>query len=68
MSQDAQQRLLMTIDETRTTLGGISRTQLWKLSKAGEVTQVNIGTRAFFTVKSVEQYVDRLAGVAAGAA
>ena len=59
--------LLLTIPEACQALGGISRHQLWKLDTAGEITKVNIGSRAFITAASLTEYVNRLTQAAASA-
>jgi hypothetical protein len=64
----APNRLLVPYDEARcVVLGGISRTTLWELVKAGELTKVKIGTRGFITAKSLAAYVDRLTEAATSA-
>ncbi|WP_234811648.1 helix-turn-helix domain-containing protein [Mycolicibacterium canariasense] len=45
-------------------LGDVGRTTLWKLVKANELEQVNIGRRSFITAESLQAYVDRLRGSA----
>lgn len=53
-------RLLVPIPESMAMLGDVGRTTLWKLVKAKELQQVNIGRRSFITAESLEAYVDRL--------
>jgi hypothetical protein len=53
-------RLLVPIPDSQETLGGVGRTTIWKLVKAGELEQVCIGRRAFITAESLEAYVGRL--------
>lgn len=55
-----ENRLLVPIDETMSTLGNIGRTTLYGLIDAGEVQRVKIGRRAFITARSLAAYVDRL--------
>lgn len=53
-------RLLVPIPESQEMLGKVGRTTIWKLVKANELVQVNIGRRAFITAESLEAYVGRL--------
>ena len=53
-------RLLIPIPESMAMLGNVGRTTLWKLVKAKELQQVNIGRRSFITAESLEAYVNRL--------
>jgi hypothetical protein len=53
-------RLLLDYNDARAALGGIGRTMLWELVRAGELVKVSIGRRGFITAKSVAAYVDRL--------
>lgn len=64
LNQPQTQPRLLSVEETRIALGGIGRTQVWKLHKAGELTSVRIGKRLFFTVASIDAYVDRLSAAA----
>lgn len=54
-------RKLYPLADSQNYLGGISRTTLWALAKSGEISQVNIGRRAFITRESMDSYVDTLA-------
>ena len=54
-------RLLVSYTEAGEMLGGISRTTLWELAKAGQLTRVNIGRRTFITRESIDAYIARLA-------
>jgi hypothetical protein len=56
--------LLVPIPEARHLLGGIGTTKLYALVASGELQKCNIGRRGFITRKSIEAYVDRLAGLA----
>jgi len=60
MKEAMPEQLLMTVGQTQVMLGDISRTQLWKISTAGELAKVNIGSRVFFTRRSIEDYIERL--------
>lgn len=53
-------RLLIPIPESQQSLGGVGRTTIWKLIKAGELERVCIGRRSFITAESLEAYVGRL--------
>lgn len=53
-------RLLVPIPESQAMLGDVGRTTIWKLVKAKELEQVNIGRRSFITAESLEAYVGRL--------
>lgn len=51
---------LVTLDEAGTEyLGGISRSGVKRLIAAGEITRVLIGRRAFVSVQSINEYIDR---------
>jgi hypothetical protein len=68
MSQDTIAPLILATSDTCHALGGISRGKLWQLANAGEIDRVKIGSRVFFTAKSIAAYVDRLAEAATSAA
>ncbi|MGC5248184.1 helix-turn-helix domain-containing protein [Gordonia sp. DT219] len=53
-------RSLYSIDETAEQLGGISRTTVYELVSAGELTKVKLGRRGLVTAESIAAYVDRL--------
>lgn len=53
-------QLLVSIQEAREKLGGISTTTVYELAKRGHITKVNIGTRSFITADSIAAYVDSL--------
>lgn len=57
-------RLIVPIPDTQHKLGGIGKTKLYDLVNSGDLTKVNIGRRGFITRKSIEAYVDRIAGIA----
>jgi predicted DNA-binding transcriptional regulator AlpA len=57
-------RLLVTIQDSCSELGGISRTTLYSLVNQGELVKVSIGRRSFVTAESLAAYVDRLAEAA----
>jgi hypothetical protein len=56
-------RRLRSLDETRQQLP-ISMSKLHRLMRAGELTRVKIGARAFVTQQSIDDYVDRLEAAA----
>jgi hypothetical protein len=53
-------RLLVTIEEACTALGGISRPTMYALIKRRDVVKCKQGSRSFVTVESLRQYIDRL--------
>lgn len=53
------QRLIHPDEEARGLLGGISRTQLWRLKSEGELDTVRIGRRTFVTAESIRAYIER---------
>jgi hypothetical protein len=57
---DVTDQLLVSFDDTREKLGGISRTTVYELINSGELVKVNIGTRGFITADSIAGYVQRL--------
>ncbi|MCW2497515.1 hypothetical protein [Jatrophihabitans sp.] len=59
------ERLLHSIEEAQMSLGGYSRSGIYRLAAAGEIDFVHIGRRAFVTAESLRAYVQRLAGEAA---
>lgn len=40
-------------------LGGISRTALWRLAQAGDITAVNVGSRRVYLVESLDNFIAR---------
>lgn len=58
-------RLLHSFDETRASLGGVSRTKVYDLVRDGDLVLVKIGRRSFITDQSLRCYVQ---GLAAGSA
>lgn len=59
MSDEA--RLIIPIPEAQKALGGLGLTKTYELIKRGQLTKVNIGRRSFVTVRSITEYVERLA-------
>jgi excisionase family DNA binding protein len=57
---DVTDQLLVSIDEARAKLGGISRTTVYQLIDKGELVKVNIGSRGLITADSIDGYVRRL--------
>lgn len=57
---------LVSISEARQVLGGIGHTTVYELIKRREIVKVNIGRRGFITSESLDAYMDRLSGAAAG--
>ena len=51
---------LVPVPEAMGVLGRIGRTKFYELVNGGEITMVNIGSRSFITVESLESYLDRL--------
>jgi predicted DNA-binding transcriptional regulator AlpA len=51
---------LVPIERTQDQLGGISRTTVYGLVKAGHLDKVNIGRRGFITAESIDKYVATL--------
>ncbi|ODR20790.1 helix-turn-helix domain-containing protein [Mycolicibacterium porcinum] len=50
-------RALVPIGDAQQELGGIGRTTLYSLIKAGHLAHVNIGRRAFITGDSIAAYI-----------
>jgi hypothetical protein len=59
---------ILSLDEAQERLGGVSRGKLYRMIGAGEVTRINLGTRAFITVESINRHLDRLIAEAEGGA
>jgi hypothetical protein len=51
---------LVSVDEGRQLLGGLSRTGIFRLMRLGAIERVKIGNRAFITVSSIDAYLDML--------
>lgn len=51
---------LLSVPAACEDLGGISRTTLWTLVRAGYLEQVNIGRRSFIVAKSLAAFVKSL--------
>lgn len=49
--------LLLDQDEAARLLGGIDRTTIWRMRKRGDLTTVMIGSRAFVTRQSIDEFV-----------
>lgn len=52
---------LLNINDTREALGGIGRTALWELDKAGRIRGVRIGRRKLYPASEVNRLVAELA-------
>lgn len=52
-----QTRTLVPIEDAQHQLGGIGRTTLYGLVKAGHLTRANIGRRSFITGDSIANYI-----------
>lgn len=61
---EAQDRLLMPVEDVRYALGGVGRTMVYELVDAGELERVKIGRRGLITAASVRAYVGRLSDTA----
>jgi excisionase family DNA binding protein len=55
-------RVLLSIDQARHQLGGISRTTVYELINSGDLERVKLGGRAFIVSESLSKLVDRLRG------
>lgn len=53
------ERRLISVEEARDWLGGISRSTLYALVKAKELSLVKIGSRSFVQVKDLDEFVER---------
>ena len=51
-------RILHSHPEAADLLGGIDRTTVWRLVRAGRLDQVKIGRRAFITRESIDRFVE----------
>ena len=56
---------LVPIPDSCGVLGGIGRTKLYALINDGQLTRVRIGSRAFITGESLENFLSQLADGAA---
>lgn len=64
---DRPQRLLVSVQEALYQLS-ISRSRLYDLLAAGDLTAVKIGNRTYITQQSVRDFVDRLTAASLAAA
>lgn len=60
--ESRNERQLYPITEAAQILGGIGRTSIYELLKAGELQRAHIGRRSFITADSLQSYVERLKG------
>lgn len=51
---------LLTVNEVRERLGGLSRTWVYELSARGELPGVHIGRRRLFRESAVQAYIESL--------
>lgn len=51
------ERALLSVDQARHQLGGISRSMLYNLIDSGDLERVKIGNRAFIPQSSIDQFV-----------
>ena len=65
MAAQTTDQLLVSIADTCTQLGGVSRTTVYELVKHGHLIKVNIGSRGFITGDSLTAYVRSLTDTAA---
>lgn len=52
-------RRLVTIDEARRELGGISRTTFYALTNNGQLTTLKIGRRTFVAASELDAFIER---------
>lgn len=60
--ESRSERMLLTLEEARQILGGISIGTLYNLRKTGRVTIVKLGRRSFIARASVDELVTSLVG------
>ena len=53
-------RVLLSIEQARHQLGGISRSMLYNLINSGDLERVKVGNRAFIPQASIDQFVAKL--------
>jgi len=53
-------RKLVSIPDTCTELGGVSRTTIYDLVNSGLLVRAHIGSRAFITAGSLDAYIESL--------
>ena len=53
------QRLLYSLEQASEVLGGLGRTSIFELIKAGEIKVVRIGRRTFISEKALTDFVQR---------
>jgi excisionase family DNA binding protein len=53
-------RLLVSVGEAATVLGGLGRVHIYWLLKRREIRSVSIGRRRLVVLASIEEYVQRL--------
>lgn len=65
MANTNTDRLLVSIADACTQLGGVSRTTVYALVNDGHLVKANIGRRGFITGESLTRYVESLGAPAA---
>lgn len=58
--ENAGAQRLLSLPEVSAALGGISRSTVYNLIRTGQLTRVNIGSRAFITSDSLTAYLEKL--------
>jgi hypothetical protein len=58
--RESEELELVPVAEAQRKLGGVGRTTVWRLGKQGELTIVNIGSRAFVTKASLTAKIRKL--------
>lgn len=55
---EAKERVLYTVEEAVTVLGGLSRASVYKLMKSGKLRSVHIGRRVFISRQAIERFAE----------
>jgi excisionase family DNA binding protein len=57
---EVTERKLLSIEQARHQLGGISRSTVYELINSGDLQRVKLGGRAFIPQASIDHFVDKL--------
>jgi predicted DNA-binding transcriptional regulator AlpA len=55
-----EEQVIVPVDDVPDKLGGISRSQVFKLMKEGHLQRIKIGRRSFVTTESIDGYIHEL--------
>jgi hypothetical protein len=59
------EKVIVPLNDVADKMGGISRSQVFKLMREGKLHRIKIGRRSFVTMKSIDGYIRGLIDQAA---